>query len=421
MKKVVFMIVLLVMSFPLKAQSAKPVDREGSLFSAGVDSRSAEGSPNFTDTFYLFTPSLFLESRYSPNTRLSADYTSEFEMFGEHRELNSWNHSGHLGYARKFSPRFSFDMGDSFISTTDPSRKLANSFLLFPRSRYQENVFYVRGDYSLNPRTTLSFGFDNTVTRYGLAAEDRKNFFDQMGNAWTTTLFRQLSEGKKITATYTLLHLSILDSPGLPANAGSGIASPMHSVAVGYLNSSRQDWSVGISAGLIRAASFSYALSGQIRRRMGAVWLDAEYNRTLSFFGSQAFDSPGSAQIGAGLPAGNRYEMVTLGASGDFSRRVGLNLRVTGAWTGAGSGAPISKSLIGALSLDYRITRRLALYTVAEFYSQNLHRFPGYPVSRHRFYAGLRWSFPLRRMEPGSGSQSLPASRPIQTSHNKEE
>jgi hypothetical protein len=312
-------------------------------------------------------------------------------------------------------------MGDSFLSTTDPSRQLANSFLLLPRSRYQENAVYVRGDYRLSPRMMLSLGFDNTVTRYGLAAEFRKNFPDQMGNAWTMALSRQFSEGKKLTATYTLLHLTILNSPGLPANADSGISGPVHYATVGYLDSSRPKLTVGITAGLIRAADFSYALSGQIRRRIGAIWLDAGYNRTLSFFGRQAFDSPGSAQPGAGLPASDRYEMVTLGASGDLGRRVGLNLRVTGLRTGSGPGVLTSRSLIGALSLDYRITGYVTLYTVAEFYNQNLNRFPGAPTSRHRFYGGIRLSFRARRAGPEADSQGLPASLPIQTSAKKEE
>jgi hypothetical protein len=189
MKKIVSMIVLLMMNFSLKAQNAKFVDLDGSLnSSAGIDSRSVEGSPNFTDTFYLFAPSLLAVSKYSPNTRLLANYTPEFEMFDEHSEFNAWNHSARLKAIRNFSSRFSLDIGDSFLSTTDPSRQLANSFLLLPRSRYQENAFYIRGDYSVTPRTMLSSGFDNTEIRYGLAAEFRKNFRDQMGNAWTTTL-----------------------------------------------------------------------------------------------------------------------------------------------------------------------------------------------------------------------------------------
>lgn len=155
-------------------------------------------------------------------------------MFGTHSELNTWNHSARVGVTRKFSSRFSFDMGDSLLSTADPSRTLANSFLLLPRSRYRENALYVRGDYSLSPNTMLSLRFDSTLIRYGLAAEFRKTFLDQMGNAWTASLDRRLKEREKITATYMVLRLTTLDSPGMPPNAGSGIPGLTHYFAVGH-------------------------------------------------------------------------------------------------------------------------------------------------------------------------------------------
>jgi hypothetical protein len=413
------MLVLLMLDYSLPARNAMPGDLDGSLnLSAGTESRSMEGSPNFSDTFYLFSPSLLAMSNHSSRTRLSASYTPEFEMFGEHRELNSWNHSASLGVSRNFSPRFSLSMGDSFLSTTDPSRQLANSFLLLPPSRYQENAFYVRTDHNLRPRTMLSFDFSNSVIRYGLAAEFRKGFLDQMGNAWTTTVSRKLTEGEKISVSYTLLKLTILDSPGLSANAGSVATSLTHYFTVGYLNSGRPDLTVGVTAGLIRTADFSYALSGQIRKQMGAMWFDAEYNRTLSFFGGQSFGSPVSSPLGSGLLASNRYEMVTLGMSGDMGKRVGLNLRVTGSRTGSGPAALTSRSLIGSLSLDYRITGHITLYSVAEFYHQNLNRFPGAPTSRHRFYIGIKLNLRERRTAPGAVYQASSASLPIQTSGN---
>ena len=422
MKRLIPIIVLLMTNFPLRAQNAKTVDLEGALnLSAGTESRAVEGSANFTDAIYLFSPSLLAVSRFSPRTQVLADYVPEFQMFGEHRELNSWNHSARLGVIRKFSSRFSLDVADSFLSTTDPSRQLANSFLLLPRSRYQENAFYIRGDYSLSPLTTLSIRFDNTVIRYGLAAEFRERFPDQMGNAWTATLARRLNDSQKFTASYTLLKLTILDSPGLQPDAGSSIPGPTHYFTVAYLNSVRPDLTVGVSAGMIRAAEFSYALSGQIRKRLGSLWFDAEYARTLSFFGGQAFGGPGSPQLGRGLLANNLYELVTLGASGQLGSRLDLSLRVTGSRTGSGLGGLTGRSLTAALRLDYRLRGEATLYTAAEFYSQNLNNFPGAPRSRHRFYVGIELSLGRRRPALGAVSQALPASVPIQTSGNEEE
>jgi hypothetical protein len=421
MKRILAIIVLLMMDFPLRAQDTKTVDLEGSLnLSAGTDSRSVVGSGNFTDGLYLFSPSLLAVRKFSPRTQFSAMYAPEFELFGENRELNAWNHSARLGATLKFSPRFSFDMGDSFLSTIDPSRQLANSFLLLPPSRYQENALYVLGDYSLSPRTMLSFRFDNTVIRYGLAAEYRKNFQDQMGNAWTATLAWKLKPREKITASYTLLHLTVLDSPGLPSSAGSGIPAATHYFTVGYLNTMRPDLTFGVTAGLISAADFSYALSGQIQKRVGTVWLDAEYSRTISFFGSQAFGAPGSPQLGGGLLASNRYELVSIGASGDLGRRVGLVLRVTWSRTGSELDGLTSRSLFGTLRFNYRINEHMTLYTAADLYSQDLNEFPGTPTSRHRFYGGLELSLSRRHLASGAHTQALPAAVPTPTGGDKE-
>jgi hypothetical protein len=415
------MMVLLMMELPLHAQNAKMVDLEGTFnFSAGTDSRAVEKSANFEDTFFLFAPSFLSVNQYSPRARFLAYYIPEFVMFREHHELNSWNHAARLGLTRKFSPRFSFDMGDSFLSTTDPSRQLANSFLLLPRGRYQENAFYVLGDYGLNPLTMLSVRFDNTVTRYGLAAEVRARFPDQMGNSWTGTLARHLKEGKKVTATYTLIHLTILNSPDVMANAGPGTPNLMHYFTVGYLNSTRKDLTFGVSAGVIRAGYLSYAISGQVRKKLGSLWLDAEYDRTLMFLAGQLSGGSNYPSLGGGLLASNLYEQVTGGVSGNRGH-VGLNLRVTGARTGSASGGLTRRSLFGALRLDYRITGRVMLYAAGELYSQNLNTFQGASTGRQRFYIGLELSLHERHQASGVVSQTLPAPISMQTSGTKEE
>jgi len=113
------------------------------------------------------------------------------------------------------------------------------------------------------------------------------------------------------------------------------------------------------------------------------------------------------------------YEMVTLGVNGKLSRRIGVNLSATGSRTGAGATRLNSRGVIGALGLNYMITERVALYTIAEFYSQNLNRFPGTPIDRHRFYIGLKLSLRTQRMGLGAGLRGLPASLPIQMSGNQ--
>jgi hypothetical protein len=422
MKRMLSMLVILMMDFPLLGQNAKIIDLEESFsLGAGTESRSMQGGPNFSDSIYFFSPSFLAVSRYSPRTQFSASYIPEFELFGEHSELNSWNHFARLGATRKISPRFLFDIGESFISTTDPSRQLANSFLLLPRSRYEENAFYASSDYLFTPLTTLSFRYDNTVTRYGLGEEFRKSFLDQMVNAWTASIARRLKEGEKITATYTLLHLTILDSPGQPPEAGSSIPGPTHYFTVGYLNSVSPNLTFGATAGLIHASTFSYALSGQIRKRIGPIWLDTGYSRTLSYFSGQAFSGPGASPVAGGVLANNLYELVTLGANGNLGSRSSLNLRVTGSRTGSGPVGLAGESLIGTLRFDYRITGHMTLYSAAEVYSQNLNRFPGAPTSRHRFYGGIQWSFQKRRPALGDGSRALGAPVAAQTSDIKEE
>ncbi len=372
-------------------------------FSAGRESQTIVGQGNLEDTVYLVSPSLFGLRKFTPRTQISLYYQPEFEFFGSHRELNSWNHSARFYLEKKITPRLSYDLGDSFLTTRDPSRQLGNSFLLLPRTRYRENSFYANFTYSLDPATQWSFRFDHTVTLFGLPSEFRRGYLDQMGYAWSTSLAHRFTPNRRLTVRYAFLRLNVLDAQNLPLDLASG-GSNTHFLTAGYSHTFNPDFMFTVTTGIIRATDLSYTLSGVVERRLGPLWLDAGYSRSIAFYGSPALQAAPALdpRFANGLLASNLYQMGSAGIRARPSRRLELELRATGARNSARLTEFDSHSFLGHGRLAYRLSQRLVLFTTAEIYTQTLNELPGIPSRRTRFFGGLEVGL-------------FPSSRPTQT------
>jgi hypothetical protein len=379
--------------------SAQVQKKEGFHFtsplslSAGRDNRFLAGESVQDDTVFLFLLPTTSIVKASQRTEFSFSYQPEFELFQDNSQLNAWNHTAGFRLSSKITPRLRLDVGDSFLTTRDPSRRLGNSSLVLPRSLFQENAFYTGVDYELSAKTTLGFRYDTTVTLFNSPDATRTGFFDQMGHAGTVTLARRLTSQQKLSGTYSYLTLRLLNrdnDPSLPATPG--VAEPTHYLTLGYDVTLNRNLVLRLAGGTIRANGFSYMASGEIEKRLGPIWIDLGYHRTISFFGglgSRGLGISPDLRISDGLLVGNIYQMATFGVRGNLTSRLGLDMHVRGSKTSSGRPGSAIKSLIGSARVDYKLTDRVVLFSTAEVYAQRSNEQIGIPLSRGRFFGGL--------------------------------
>jgi hypothetical protein len=108
--------------------------------SAGYDENFAVGAQTLSDTVTLLTLPTLSWTKNTHRTNFSIDYEPEFELFSQHQDLNAWNQSATLRVTHRINGRLTFEAGDSFLSTMDPSRSLVDSLPLLPRGRFRQNV-----------------------------------------------------------------------------------------------------------------------------------------------------------------------------------------------------------------------------------------------------------------------------------------
>ncbi len=151
---------------------------------------------------FLLLDQSFSFIRLAPRTEFSATYQPEFELFAEGQGMNAWNHAGGFRVAHRLTPRLKLEVGDAFVSTSDPSRRSSGaSVFLLPRSRYNENSAYLNLDYGLSSQTSLSFRFDNTIATYNLPqGTTAEGLFNQMGNSWLAGISHRIARAASSAA-----------------------------------------------------------------------------------------------------------------------------------------------------------------------------------------------------------------------------
>ena len=368
--------------------------------SAGYDENFPVGSQALDDTITVLTLPTLSWRRTTTRTNFSVDYQPEFELFSQHQDLNAWNHSAALHLSHRINGRLTLEVGDSFLSTMDPTRRLVDSLPLLPRGRFQQNLLYTGLGYRLDRRTKLSFRFDTTIVTMGLQGAFAGKL-DQMSGAGTALLERTMSRHHALSGSYSYLLVR-------PLNTGtSGIATGVHNLNLGYIYTVNPGLIFRFSAGLIRGQQSDFTGASAVEKRLGRLWLAAGYERYLGFFGSLA--PTGAAVAGTipfanGLAPNDLYQVASIRAWGKLTKHLGLEGSALRALNGVNPQSRAIKSIIGQFRLDYRLSERFTLFTNVAFYGQNVNDFSQLPLSRRRYFGGLEIAL-SRPRESANGPQ----------------
>ncbi len=390
--KIILLLLLLLVTIPAQAQQSVGFYLTSPLsVSAGRDSKFLSGLAERDDTVFLVLPPTFSFIKLLPRGEFSLSYQPEFELFAENRDLNAWNHLGGVHLTYHITRRLTLITGDVFLATEDPSRRLADSFFLLPRTTYRENALFFNLDYELTPLTTLTFRFDNTITNISLPGGARTGLFDQVGNSFTAGVARRLTPRQRLRATYSFLKFTPLDADDELLRTVASLTRPTHNVAVSYTFDYNPGLSFRVASGIIRAGDISYLISAEVEKRISLLRFTASYDRYLSFFRGPRprLAVPGDSQLASGLLPNTLFQALRVTLRGQLTSRVGIEFRALGSRNSSELTERDIESLLGRLRLDYRLSDRLVAFANFEFYGQNVNELVGIPMARKRFFGGI--------------------------------
>jgi hypothetical protein len=364
--------------------------------SAGSDNGFVAGPSKFDDTVTLVTGPAFTWFTSTHRTDWSVNYQPELEFFTRHDEFDAWNHSSLFRLAHQINSRWSIHSGNSFLSTMDPSRQLNNSFLLLPRSRFLQNTFYTDATYRLNRATKFTFRFDDAVTTTDLSGVLAKRI-DQVTNAGTVTVDRDLTSKQKLSGTYSFLRVLPLH----PEVAGGG--TNVNVMIAGYAYEINPRLIINLTAGGVQSPQFAFNGSAAVQKQVGSLWLAAGYQRYLGFFGAltPSGQPAGTIPFANGLTPSSVYQVATIRAWGNLTKRIGLEGSAQKALNGIVVQGQNVRSLVGQIRLDYKLNDRFVLFARAEHYGQNVNLFTEERLSRNRYFGGIEIVL-SRPPEPGN-------------------
>src|SRR5580658_8590305 len=309
--------------------------------SSGYDSHFIVGSQALDDTVTLITGPTAAWMTSTSRTDFSLDYQPEIELFAEHPGLDAWNHEARLRLSHRINSRWSLHVGDYFLSTMDPTRKLENSLVLLPRGRFDQNTLFTDLVYRVNGTTKITLRFDNALTIISLP--QLLGRLDNVTNAGTVTIDRIVSSRHQLTASYSFLHVTPLS----PATSGSG--SNVNLLIVGYTFTVNPELLIRLSGGYVAGAESAFNGSAAIEKKLGGVWVAAGYQRYLGFFGG--FTPVGGVAVGSpsfasGLTPNSVYQVFSLRAFGEVTKRIGLAAELQKALSGVDASGQGIRSLI---------------------------------------------------------------------------
>lgn len=352
--------------------------------SSGYDDNFPTDTRILDDNVTTLTAPTFAWLKSTRRSTFSIDYRPEFELFTHHSDLDAWNHLSNMRFTHQISGRLSLEGGDYFLSTMDPARALSNSLLLLPRGRFLQNSFYTGLRYRLDHRTDVSVRLDNGFTNATLpGALDGR--LDQVSTAGSVTLHRILSRRQKLTANYSFLHVHPFDRKlaGSPTN--------VNLFSLGYTYEINPKLVIQLFGGGVQGPEPAFIGAVSVAKKIRNIWLLAGYQRYLSFFGglTPAVAPPVGINTPDGLTPNSIYQVISFRAWGHLTRRLSIDANGQRALNGVDQRNRNIKSAIGQVRLSYGLTDRLAFFTQAEFYGQNVNEFSPFPESRRRYTAGI--------------------------------
>jgi hypothetical protein len=310
-------------------------------------------------------------------------------MFAQHSELNAWNHSATVHFSHRVDARLTFDAGDSFLSTSDPSRQLEDSLLLLPRGPFRQNLLYAGASYRLDRQTTLHLRFDNAVTTMELP-HAVAGLLDQNSLAGTVSIDRTLNRHHFITGSYSYLYFVPFQTAA--RLNGPGFYQPLHNLNAGYTYAVNPGLIFRLSGGVIRGGQSAYMAAATVEKQLGQVWLTGGYQRYLSFFGplSPIGGAPrGVIPFSQGLLPNSVYQVASFGVKGKLTKRISVKATAMRARNEAGIRNGNIQSWVSHARLDYKLSGPFIVFTQLDFYNQNLNAFSPLPLSRRRYLGGV--------------------------------
>jgi hypothetical protein len=389
--------------------------------SSGYDSHFIVGSQALDDDVTLITGPTLAWITSTHRTQFSLDYQPEVELFAQHPGLDAWNHEATLRLSHRINSRWSLDAGDFFLSTMDSTRKLENSLVLLPRGRFDQNTFFADLVYRINGTTKVTFRFDDLLTIISLPQLFGR--LDNLTNAGSATIEKTLSSRHQLTAGYSFLHVTPL-SP-----ATSGRASDVNLLLLGYVFTVNPGLLIRLSAGDVEGAESAFNGSAAIEKKLGGVWVAGGYQRYLGFFGG--FTPEGGVvavapSFASGITPNSVYQVISLRASGQLTKRIGLIGEGQKALSGVDPAGREIKSLIVQVHLGYKVNDRLGFFAQVDHYGQNINPFFDQSLSRNRYFGGLEivlarpYEADRGQYRHGKAPQdSQPAPPPVDTQEDK--
>jgi hypothetical protein len=376
---------------------------------SGYDSGFVAGSQTLNDTVTLIELPTLAWYTSTHRSQFSFDYQAEGEVFARRSDFDAFNQTADIRFTHRINSRWSFDLGDLFLSTMDPTRKLENSLILLPRGRFDQNTLFSDLVYRVNGTTKVTFRFDNALTI--IALPQLQGRLDNITSAGTVSLDKIFSSRHQITTSYSFLHVTPLS----PDTAGS--ASNVHLLLLGYTLTVNPSLLIRGTAGLVEGASSAFNGAAAVEKKVGGVWIALGYQRYLGFFGGftpVGGVAPGTTAFANGITPGSVYQVFSLRASGQVTKRIALNGDLQKALSGQDAlGRPI-RSVIGQAHVSYKINDHLAFFLQADHFAQNINRFFDQSLDRNRYFGGIEvaWARPQEadrgRFKHGKVPQDAP-------------
>jgi hypothetical protein len=344
-----------------------------------------------SDNVVLFAPPTLSLLKLSARGEVSLSYQPELQAFGTYHELTSVNHDAELLVSQELSPRVTFGLGDTFVSTADPSRRVVDSVLLLPRERLTENVFYAELGRRFGATTTLTLRYDNTFTRLGDRATSRTGLIDRVANTGSLSLAQRVSRRHLLTATYLYLDARPLTQTTTRRTPAGIVILPLepenaHSGALSYIYDG-DTFSLRMAGGLLAGRDVTYTGSAQLDKRFGRNTVSLIAQRNISLFGGVV--PTGDARFGSGVFPFALYESAIARLRLGLTRTFWVQLQGIAQRTFTDLTALDVRSDFARFRLEYQPTRTLTLYGAAEMYRQSFNEFVGLPLDWQRYGVGL--------------------------------
>jgi hypothetical protein len=379
-----------------------PMSVEGSRESKFIVNNQA-----LDDNVLLVLPPTVSVLSVSARGEIALSYQPELELFATHTDLDSLNHSAELLFSHSPNRDLTVSAGDSFISTSDPSRRVVDSVLLLPRDRLTQNSASLQLARRFGRATAFSLSLNNVVTVLANPLTSATQLTNSVASAANVSLSQTIARKHLLSVTYSFLDARPLQAqvPVQPEDALLVSLKPQeaHGLALSYMyqgDGLSLRAAAGVVAGIgdgVLVPGRAYTGSARVDKSVGrSATLSVIGQRSLSYFSSfgGAVGQPDVAINSSGLVPAAIYESLILRLSGDLSRYVSARVEgsVQRTYSNQDVQGPVAldvRSQFARLRLDYWVNRNFAFFGTAEFYRQSFNEFVGLPLNWQRYGVGL--------------------------------